>query len=60
MKAVVQDRLGPPDVLRLADIGLPEVGAGDVLVRVRAAGLNPADWHILRGDPLVSRLWAWG
>ena len=56
MKAMVQDRFGPPEVLRLADIGLPEIGAGDVLVRVRAAALNPADWHILRGDPLVSRL----
>ena len=56
MKAMVQDRFGAPDVLRLADIGLPEVGAGDVRVRVRAAALNPADWHILRGDPLVSRL----
>ncbi len=56
MKAMVQDRFGPPDVLRLADTGLPEVGADDVLVRVHAAALNPADWHILRGDPLVSRL----
>jgi NADPH:quinone reductase-like Zn-dependent oxidoreductase len=56
MKAVVQDRFGPPDVLRLADTGLPEVGPGEVLVRVRAAALNPADWHILRGDPLVARL----
>jgi NADPH:quinone reductase-like Zn-dependent oxidoreductase len=56
MKAIVQDRFGPPDVLRLADTGLPRVGAGDVLVRVRAAALNPADWHILRGDPLVARL----
>ena len=56
MKAVVQDRFGPPDVLRLADTGLPETGADDVLVRVRAAALNPADWHILRGDPLVARL----
>jgi NADPH:quinone reductase-like Zn-dependent oxidoreductase len=56
MKAMVQDRFGPPDVLRLADTALPEVGAGDVLVRVRAAALNPADWHILRGDPLVARL----
>ena len=35
---------------------MPEVGAGDVLVRVHAAALNPADWHILRGDPLVARL----
>ena len=56
MKALVQDRFGPPDVLRLADTGLPEVGAGDVLVRVHAAALNPADWHILRGDPLIARL----
>jgi NADPH:quinone reductase-like Zn-dependent oxidoreductase len=56
MKAIVQDRFGPPDVLQLADTDLPEVGAGDVLVRVHAAALNPADWHILRGDPLVARL----
>ena len=56
MKAVVQDRFGPPEVLRLADTGLPEVGVGDVLVRVHAAALNPADWHILRGNPLVARL----
>jgi len=56
MKAVVQDRFGPPDVLQLMDTDLPEVGADDVLVRVRAAALNPADWHFLRGDPLVARL----
>jgi NADPH:quinone reductase-like Zn-dependent oxidoreductase len=56
VKALVQDRFGPPDVLRLAEVGMPEVGAGDVLVRVHAAALNPADWHILRGDPLIARL----
>jgi len=56
MRAIVQDRFGPPDVLQLADTGLPDVGADDVLVRVHAAALNPADWHILRGDPLVARL----
>ena len=56
MKALVQDRFGPPEVLRLAETGLPEVRADDVLVRVHAAALNPADWHILRGDPLVARL----
>jgi NADPH:quinone reductase-like Zn-dependent oxidoreductase len=53
---VVQDRFGTPEVLKLADTEMPEVGAGDVLVRVHAAALNPADWHILRGDPLVARL----
>jgi NADPH:quinone reductase-like Zn-dependent oxidoreductase len=56
VKAIVQDRFGPPDALRLADTGLPEAGAGEVLVRVHAAALNPADWHILRGDPRVARL----
>ena len=52
MKAIVQERFGPPDVLRLVDIDPPEVGADDVLVRVHAAALNPYDWHMLRGDPL--------
>ena len=56
MKAIVQDRFGPPEVLRLADIDPPEIGPGDVLVRVHAAGLNPYDWHMLRGDPLIARL----
>jgi NADPH:quinone reductase-like Zn-dependent oxidoreductase len=56
MKAIVQDRFGPPGTLRLADIGLPEIGPGDVLVRVHAAALNPYDWHMLRGDPLIARL----
>jgi NADPH:quinone reductase-like Zn-dependent oxidoreductase len=56
MKAIIQERFGPPDVLRLVDTDAPEVGVDDVLIRVRAAALNPADWHILRGDPLVARL----
>jgi NADPH:quinone reductase-like Zn-dependent oxidoreductase len=56
MKAMVQERFGPPDVLRLVDIDPPHVGADDVLIRVHAAAINPADWHILRGDPLVARL----
>src|SRR5260221_2159938 len=56
MKAVVQDRFGPPDVLQLTDTDTPEVGASDVLIRMQAAALNPADGHILRGHPLVARL----
>jgi NADPH:quinone reductase-like Zn-dependent oxidoreductase len=56
MKAIVQDRFGPPDVLRLAEVDAPEPGPDDVLVRVTAAALNPYDWHVLRGDPLVARL----
>lgn len=56
MKAIVQERFGPPDILRLADTDRPEVAAGQVLVRVRAAALNPYDWHMMRGDPYVARL----
>jgi NADPH:quinone reductase-like Zn-dependent oxidoreductase len=56
LKAIVQERFGPPDVLRLVDTDRPEVGADDVLVRVHAAALNPYDWHIMRGDPLIARL----
>ncbi len=40
MKAIVQERFGSPEVLRLVDTDLPEIGAGDVLVRVHAAALN--------------------
>jgi NADPH:quinone reductase-like Zn-dependent oxidoreductase len=56
MKAIVQERFGPPDVLRLVDTDLPVIGPGDVLVRVHAAALNPYDWHMMRGDPFVARL----
>jgi NADPH:quinone reductase-like Zn-dependent oxidoreductase len=56
MKAIVQERFGPPDVLQFMDVDEPEIGPDDVLVRVHAAALNPYDWHILRGDPYVARL----
>ncbi|MEU2281558.1 NAD(P)-dependent alcohol dehydrogenase [Streptomyces sp. NPDC013178] len=56
MRAIVQDRFGPPDILQLADTDRPGVGPGQVLVRVRAAALNPYDWHMMRGDPYVARL----
>ncbi|MER5197366.1 NAD(P)-dependent alcohol dehydrogenase [Streptomyces sp. NPDC002755] len=56
MKAIVQERFGPPDILELVDADRPVVSAGQVAVRVRAAALNPYDWHMLRGDPYVARL----
>jgi NADPH:quinone reductase-like Zn-dependent oxidoreductase len=56
VKAIVRDNYGPSDVLELEDLGKPEPGDGEVLVRVHATSVNPADWHILRGDPYVSRL----
>lgn len=56
MKAIVQERFGPPDILRLAEVDRPGIKADEVLVRVRAAALNPYDWHMMRGDPYVARL----
>lgn len=56
MQAMVQRRYGPPAGLRLEDIERPEVGDDDVLVRVRAVGINPTDWHGIRGTPWAVRL----
>jgi NADPH:quinone reductase-like Zn-dependent oxidoreductase len=56
MKAIVQEKYGPPDDLRLVDIAIPEPKDDEVLVRIRAASVNPADWHCVRGLPLFSRL----
>jgi NADPH:quinone reductase-like Zn-dependent oxidoreductase len=57
MKAVVMDRYGTPDVLRLRDVPVPEPKAGEVLVRVHAASINDWDWLLLRGTaPIVRAL----
>src|SRR3954468_5630932 len=56
MKAIVQDRYGLPDVLRLEDIDMPVANDDQVLVRVRAAAVNIGDWHLLRGMPYVIRV----
>jgi NADPH:quinone reductase-like Zn-dependent oxidoreductase len=55
MKAIVQDRYGSPDVLELREIDKPVVKDDEVLVRVRAASANPADWHYMRGLPYIMR-----
>ena len=44
MKAIRYDRYGPPEVLELRDIDVPAVGGDEVLVRVRAAAVNPLDY----------------
>ena len=55
MKAFIWEKYGPPETLRMADVEKPAPGADEVLVKVRAASVNPADWHSLRGKPLFSR-----
>ncbi|MBF8194346.1 NAD(P)-dependent alcohol dehydrogenase [Nonomuraea sp. K274] len=56
MKAFVLPAYGSPDVLELTDLDQPVPGAGEVLVRVRATSVQPADWHLMRGEPYISRL----
>jgi len=55
MKAVIQDTYGSPEVMELRDIDKPEIGDNEVLIGVRAAGVNPADWAIMSGFPYVAR-----
>jgi NADPH:quinone reductase-like Zn-dependent oxidoreductase len=55
MKAFVYERYGPPERLRMAEVDRPAPNADEVLVKVLAASVNAADWHLLRGKPLFSR-----
>lgn len=55
MKAIVQDTYGSVDVLQLRDVATPTIGEHDVLVLVRAAAVNPADWAIMGGLPYIAR-----
>jgi NADPH:quinone reductase-like Zn-dependent oxidoreductase len=56
VKAVVYDRYGPPEVLRVEDVTTPSPGPGQVLVRVAATSVNLSDWECLRGAPAYARL----
>src|SRR5436190_326574 len=61
MAAVVHDTYGEPiDVLRLEQVPVPEVGDDQVLVRVRAAGVDQGAWHITAGLPYPIRLAGYG
>jgi NADPH:quinone reductase-like Zn-dependent oxidoreductase len=60
MKAIVQDTYGSADVLELRDIGTPEIAAGEVLVRVHAAGVDRGVWHLMTGLPYPVRLAGYG
>jgi NADPH:quinone reductase-like Zn-dependent oxidoreductase len=55
MKAVVYDRYGPPDVLRIQDVPEPIPARDEVLVRIRATGVTRSDAHLRAGEPFVSR-----
>ena len=56
MQAIVYHRYGSPDVLRCEEIERPIPGDNEILIRVRAASVNPADWHFMRGLPYFLRI----
>ena len=56
MQAIVQNEYGTSDVLHVDQIERPQPGAGEVLVRVAAAGLDRGTWHLMVGQPYLIRL----
>ena len=56
VRAVVRDRYGAPDVLRVEDVPVPSPAAGQVRVKVAATSVNLSDWESLRGSPAYARI----
>jgi NADPH:quinone reductase-like Zn-dependent oxidoreductase len=56
MRAIVYHDYGSPDVLECEQIEKPTAGDDEVLIRVRAASVNPLDWHFMRGEPYLVRI----
>ena len=56
MRAVVYDRYGPPEVLRVEEVPTPSPATNQVLLRVLATSVNRSDWECLVGAPLYARL----
>ena len=58
MKAAVYTRYGSPDVVQIKDVEKPVPKDNEVLIEVRAASVNPLDWHFMRGTPYFVRILA--
>ena len=60
MKAIVYTKYGSPDVLELKEVEKLSPKENEVLVKIYAAAVNAADWHLLRGKPFLVRLMGYG
>jgi len=56
MKAIIYTQYGPPEVLQFKEVAKPALMDDEVLIKVHAASVNAADWHLLRGEPFLVRL----
>jgi NADPH:quinone reductase-like Zn-dependent oxidoreductase len=56
VKAIVYHNYGSPDVLQCEEIAKPTPGDSEVLIRVRAASVNPLDWRLMKGRPYSARI----
>src|SRR5262249_31550634 len=56
MKAIVHHSYGSPDVLKCEEVEKLTAGDNEVLMKVRAASVNPLDWHFMRGTPYLMRM----
>lgn len=57
MKAALQNAFGGPEVIGYGEVPVPELGAGEVLVRVKAVGINPPDWYLRDGFKSLPPEW---
>ena len=60
MKAIVYEKYGQPDVLQLEEVAKPIPKDDEVLIEIRAASVNAADWHLLTADIFLVRLMSGG
>jgi len=58
MTAAVYTRYGPPDVVQITDVEKPVPKDDEVLIKVRAASVNPVEWHFMRGTLYIVRVGA--